>query len=79
MSIEELFCLVDDFCQCFMAEWMKLLITYGAKPRQRQGKLSPSEIITILLLFQQSHYRDFKTFYLRHVVCYLRKAFPGLI
>jgi hypothetical protein len=79
MSIEELFCLVDDFCTVFMVEWMKLLIASGAKKRQRHGRLSVSEIITILLLFQQSHYRDFKTFYLNHVCCHLRREFPELL
>jgi hypothetical protein len=79
MSIEELFCFVDDFCQCFMVEWIKLLIAYGAKKRNRKGCLSVSEIITILVLFQQSHYRDFKTFYLTHVCCHLRREFPKLI
>lgn len=79
MSIEELFVLVDDFCGIFMVEWVKHLIGSGVKKRQRQTRLSCSEIITILLLFQQSHYRDFKTFYLNHVSRYLKTEFPGLL
>lgn len=79
MSIEELFVLVDDFCSIFMVEWMKRLISSGVKKRQRQSRLSCSEIITILLLFQQSHYRDFKSFYLNHVSRYLKTEFPGLL
>ena len=73
MSIVELFCYVDDFCNVFMGAWMRLLIAYGARQRHRQGRLSVSEIMTMLLLFQQSHYRDFKAFYLKEVCCQLHK------
>jgi hypothetical protein len=64
MDLVTLFCLADDFCKVFIPEWHKLLIVSGAKKRQRQNKLAASEIITILLLFQQSHYRDLKLFIL---------------
>jgi hypothetical protein len=79
MSIEELFCFVDDFCVEFMPIWMRLLLTQGIRKRQRSSQLVASEIMTILILFQQSHYRDFKTFYLNHVSCSLRQAFPQLV
>ena len=35
-----------------------------------------SEIMTILIHFHQSHYRDFKAFYLLHVCRHLAGAFP---
>jgi hypothetical protein len=35
--------------------------------------------MTILILFHQSHYRDFKAFYLQHVQVHLCREFPGLV
>ena len=35
-----------------------------------------SEIITIIIHFHQSHYTDFKAFYIIHVQKYLRREFP---
>ncbi len=39
----------------------------------------PSEIMTILILFQRSHYRDFKNFYLEHIWQYHHRDFPSLL
>ena len=41
--------------------------------------MSPSELMTILILFQQSHYRTFKAFYTEHVQYHLRGEFPQLV
>ncbi len=41
--------------------------------------LSLSEVMTILILFHMSHYRDFKTFYSQHVKHYLQADFPQLV
>ena len=35
--------------------------------------------MTILIHFHQSHYRDFKAFYLQHVLPHLHAEFPGLV
>jgi hypothetical protein len=35
--------------------------------------------MTILIHFQQSHYRNFKAFYCEHVLLHLRSEFPGLV
>ena len=42
-------------------------------------RLSPSEIMTILILFQQSGYRTFKGFYTQYVQTHLRAEFPQLV
>ncbi len=41
--------------------------------------MSLSEIMTILISFHQSHYRDFKSYYLEHVCQYWNEAFPKLV
>ena len=79
LSIEELFCIVDDFCQVFIPEWNRLLVEGGLRKRQRTSRLTLSEQITILLLFQQSHYRNFKHFYLQEIGHRLADAFPQRI
>ena len=71
-----LFCDGDDFCQSFVPQWQSQLIETGHKHRQRQSRLSMSEIITIIIHFHQSHYTDFKAFYIIHVQKYLRREFP---
>ncbi|STX81507.1 membrane-associated, metal-dependent hydrolase [Legionella busanensis] len=77
MNLEEIFCLVDDFCQAFIPLWEKMLLADGKRQRKRSGNLSESEFLTIYLLFQTSGYRDFKHYYHREVLQgHLRKAFP---
>ena len=79
MSLLELFCHVDDFCRAFYPYWQAKLVAPGIRPRNRKRSLSPSEIMTIVIHFHQSHYRDFKAFYTQHVQVYLRSEFPGLV
>jgi hypothetical protein len=79
MSVLELFCHVDDFCQIFWPPFQAHLLECGVSHRQRTRSLSPSEIMTLLILFHQSHYRDFKAFYTQYVLQYLRAEFPGLV
>jgi hypothetical protein len=78
-SLTELFCSVDDFCQDFVPVWRKQLLSAGEMQRQRERSLSVSEIMTILIHFHQSHYRDFKAYYTAYVLERLRKEFPGLV
>lgn len=79
MSLLELFCHVDDFCQNFLPQYEAHLLASGVRLRQRARGLSVSEIMTILILFHQSHYRDFKAFYSQEVLGHLRPEFPGLV
>ena len=38
-----------------------------------------SEVMTILIHFHQSHYRNFKAYYRQHLCRHLRSEFPGLV
>ncbi|HEU5380527.1 MAG TPA: IS982 family transposase [Ktedonobacteraceae bacterium] len=78
MSVLEVFCDVDDFMLSFAPHWQASEIAAG-KYRQRAGQLWPSEIMTILIHFHQSHYRTFKPYYTEHVQVYLRGEFPHLV
>lgn len=78
-SLVELYCRVDDFCQTFLPTMEKKVLSSGVQTRKRDRSLIISEIMTILVHFQQSHYRNFKAYYLEYVLPNLRSEFPGLV
>ena len=78
MSILDLYCSVDAFWQVFEPFWEREQVAAGRR-RRRATRLSPSEIMTILILFQQSGYRTFKGFYTQYVQPQLRAEFPHLL
>ena len=63
-SLLELFVHVDDFWQAFRPIWHEHLLARGKRQRLRDSQLSESEIMTIMILFHQAQYRNFKAFYL---------------
>lgn len=79
MSVLELFCAVDDFCRIFEPKWQAHCLSSGTKQRKRKRELALSEIMTILILFHRSHYRDFKAFYTEFVCVHLSSEFPKLV
>lgn len=78
MSLLELFVDVDDFCQGLRTQY-RAQVAARAGRRVRQPSLWESEIMTILIAFHQSGYRNFKAFYTRHVCQHWTEAFPGLV
>jgi len=79
MSLLELFVSVDDFCQIFLPVWEQKLMADGSKKRRRTGQLSISEIMTIIIYFHQSRYRNFKAYYTEYVCKHLCSEFPNLV
>lgn len=79
ISLEDLFCSVDDFCQSFEGQWKQQLLGSGLQRRNRPRGLSLSEIMTISIAFHQSCYRNFKTYYQEKVQAEWADAFPGLV
>ena len=78
-SLEELFCHVDDFCQSFEPQWRQTLLGHGLKTRNRSRSMSLSEVMTILIGFHRTYYRNFKHYYQDYVCVYWRSAFPNLV
>ena len=78
-SLLELFVQVDDFWQENRDKWYQYLLQSGERQRIREGQLIESEVMSIIILFHQSGYRNFKTFYLGYVRCHLRGEFPKLV
>ncbi len=79
LSLLELFCDVDDFCQRTAPQWTVQGLSDGRAHRDRATELSDSEIMTILIHFHQSQYRTFKAYYTQHVQKYLQTEFPKLV
>jgi hypothetical protein len=79
MQILPLFCDIDDFCLFFESRWHRQLLTSGLRRRRKPSALALSEVLTILVLFHCSGYRDFKTFYTQQVLKHMAGAFPRLV
>jgi len=77
MDILALFCDLDDFCLFFEPLWRRQLLE--TRQRNRASTLCLSEVMTIIVLFHSSGYRNFKTFYTEHVMKHLVWAFPRLV
>src|SRR5579863_1065437 len=78
MSVLELFCDVDDFMLRFAPQLQASQLAAG-KQRERAGQLCPSEVMTILIHFHQSHSRTCKAYDTEHVQVHLNREFPQLV
>jgi len=77
MDILALFCDIDDFCLLFEPQWRKQLLE--TRQRDRTSTLCLSEVMTIIVLFHASSYRNFKAYYTGHVLKHMAWAFPRLV
>ena len=87
IDYDSLYCFVDDFYKGFEPWYKRSLLTSGTKKRNRECKMSLSEIITILIAFQTC----FKYFYLElmnlfsylvhydRFIALIKLAFPALV
>jgi Transposase DDE domain len=75
-----IFCQIDDFCkQKKYVHPSKALRDSSKKQRNRACKLTVAEIMTITLMFHQSGYKTFKSFYKNFVLVVWKTEFPGLV
>ena len=79
MEIENLFCDVDDFCKEFEKLWQQELLSTNERKRHRKFNLCLSEVMTIIIYFHQSSYRNFKDYYTKHVCNYFQSYFPQVV
>ena len=77
----EIFCDFDDFCKSVKMQWEAMLLTNGEAPERHkpgpEGGLIDSEMMTILVLYHASRFKNFKAFYNGVVLGMLRPYFPG--
>ena len=79
MSLEQLFCNVDDFMITLQYALRQTSLPAQNGRRGPKAQMSASEIMTIIIWFHQSHYRNFKHYYLKHVCTHLKGEFPSLV
>lgn len=80
-EITEIFYLCDDFSKEFDKSFKKHILQAdnGKKTRNKPGRLSHSEVMTILIFFHLGGYRNLKHYYLFYVSQHLSKEFPKLV
>lgn len=76
-DITALFCWIDDFCKAIAKERKRFKNSCIFKKPTRVTGLQDSEIMTIILMFQQSPCRNFKYFYQSYLQLY-RSEFPKM-
>jgi Transposase DDE domain len=74
--VEEIFCDIDDFCKYFLREQSGHILPNPSRRRDRESQMSLSEVATIIVLFQMSHYRTFKDYYEQCILHNMRSYFP---
>ena len=60
MDLVELYVIIDDFCKQFIPRYLRLLKTNKQIVRVRRKMLSTSEIVLIILMYQQSGFANLK-------------------
>lgn len=80
-KLTEIFFHVDEFCIEFDRAIKSYQLEKGEKKKykERQLKMSDSEVITILIFFHLKSYRNLKHFYLFHVKKNLAGEFPRAV
>ena len=78
-KIAEMFCLADDFCKYFSTELIKHQLSDGKVHRNKPGRLSDAEVITILILFHSKGFRCLKHFYTQYVCKHLGHLLPNTV
>ncbi|WP_313366093.1 IS982 family transposase [Sphingobacterium multivorum] len=75
-KVNDIFCLVDEFCKDFDKSTSRFLLGRAAK---RPPVMSKSEVISICLLFHLSGFRCFKHFYIFYLQKHMKSEFPRTV
>ena len=84
-KVAEIYCIADDVCKEYELELNKKALSLSnpspnpSKTRNRKGRMSDAEMITILVLFHSTTFRNFKHFYLFYVCREPKEEFPNLL
>jgi hypothetical protein len=77
--LTEIYVDIDDFCKAKMQLIAKALYHCGAYKKVHPSQLTLSEVMTILVYYHLSPYKNLKAYYTRHVCQDLKRDFPGLV
>lgn len=73
-----IFYYTDEFCKFFEKEAQKHMLPDNAM-KPFESKMNLSEIMTIMIYWHQSGYKNFKEFYTKEVLVHLRREFPHAV
>lgn len=76
IDLVKLFCNIHDFWMNFEHQWNQMLLAQGKRSPRRLPGLHSSEVMTIIILFHMSGFRNFKNFYKGYVLAHLNRDFP---
>jgi len=79
MELEKLFCEIDDFCLIFEESFQSKAIASQKQQRKRKSQLCLSEVMTIIVYFHHSNYRNFKSYYHENLLKHYQQEFPYLV
>lgn len=77
--LTEIYFYVDEFCKQNQLFLLSLLKENGYYKKKHSATLTLSEVMTILIYYHYSHYKDFKSYYLHMVSKQLYRDFPDLV
>jgi len=78
LDIIELYYWVDEFCKMYEMQLKQGLLA-GDRKRYREGKMSLSERLTIMIYYHLSGYKCFKYFYDQRICQWYKSEFPQVI
>jgi len=80
-NLVEIFYIIDEFCKEIEKTMEGHVVTKDTskKKRNKAFTMSDSEIITIMLMFHRSRFRDMKAFYINHIQRYCQRDFPHTV
>ena len=79
MELDQLFCDVDDFCLVFEPHFTTQLVSDSERKRVKNSRLCLSEIMTIIIYFHHSSYRNLKDYYQDNICQFHYQEFPHLV
>ena len=77
MKYDTIYCIVDDFCKMYEEMIRHRLLECGKK-RNRSCKLRLAEMLSIMIFYQMSDFRNFKRYYEHEICGRLRHLFKEL-
>ncbi len=80
IELIKLYCQIDDFCKLFFKYFNQKLISEKSSKlrKERKDRLKSSEIMCILILYNNSSYDCFKNYYIEFAKPNLQKYFPNM-
>lgn len=78
-KITEIFFNIDEFSKVFEPALRQNLLTHGKKTRNRPGRMSSSEVMTISVIYHVSGFKNFKHFYIFYVQKHMEDKFPDTV